>query len=236
MKTVMASVKSLQKLTDIKDKQTLDNYLSENPETDYDIIFEHISEKANSTLKKDFSTKWQHLAELLVYSAKKYGPVKTYENTRNSLYQWNHVSIIAALHKGIMECNMMPTITNIASETGLSRTSVHKHLKDVRDLGNDSEVRLQLGMMAEQAITRLYKIGMEDSNPTALKYFIQFADPTLMKSAINNYIQINNIRLSQEDIQSLPKSTIATIETLVKKSRSPALFQSVEDNLENCQQ
>lgn len=112
----------------------------------------------------------------------------------------------------------MPTITNIANETGLSRTSVYKHLTDIKTQGLESDVRLQQSELEEQAITRLYKIGMNDCNPTALKCFIQFADPSTRVRTVNNYIQINNIRLTQEDIKSLPESTIATIESLVKKT------------------
>lgn len=123
----------------------------------------------------------------------------------------------------------MPTITNIANETGLSRTSVYKHLTDIKTQGLESDVRLQQSALVEQGISRLYKIGMNDCNPTVLKYFIQFADPSTRVRTVNNYIQINNIRLTQEDIKSLPESTIATIESLVKKTRGPALFQSVDD-------
>ena len=63
----------------------------------------------------------------------------------------------------------MLTITNIASETELSRTTVNKHLNDLKENSFDSEIRMQRKALIEQAITTLYKIGVRDSNPTALK-------------------------------------------------------------------
>ncbi len=110
----------------------------------------------------------------------------------------------------------MPTITNIASETGLSRTSVYKHLTDIKTQGLESDVRIQQSALVEQAISRLYKIGMNDHNPTALKYFIQFAEPSTRVKTINNYIQINNVKITQGDIKILPDNIKEKLEDLLK--------------------
>lgn len=209
--------KGLQKLTDIKDAKSLDAYMASADCKGYDEVFGHISGMANELSKagKFPSKEWRNWSELLVLASQKYGTPKNHENVKRSLYQYNHSSILVVMHRGILENNIMPTITNIASETELSRTTVHKHLNDLKENGFDSEIRMQQKALVEQAITTLYKIGIRDSNPTALKYFIQFADPGLTKNAINNYIQINSIRLTQEDIKDLPQATLGAIEKII---------------------
>jgi len=208
---------SLHKLTDIKDAKSLDAYMATADCKGYDEVFGHISGMANelSKIGKFPSKEWRNWSELLVLASKKYGTPQNHENVKRSLYQFNHSSILAVMHRGILENNIMPTITNIASETELSRTTVHKHLNDLKENGFDSEIRIQQMALVEQAITALYKIGVRDSNPTALKYFIQFADPGLTKNAINNYIQINNIRLTQEDLKILPTKLLSEIESII---------------------
>jgi biotin operon repressor len=211
----MAKV-SLQKFTQIKDEESLDLYMKENPGTEFKELFQYLTSKVNGIYKMaSRDREWQKAAELLVYFTKIYGSSEEYENTRNSLYQWNHLAIIQALHKGVLTHNAMPTITNIAEETGLSRTSVHKHLKDIKEQGLESDVRMQQMALTEQAISTLYKIGMQDRNPTALKLFIQFSDPSTRVRTVNNYVQINNLRLSQEDVEALPSDVVETIESIL---------------------
>jgi predicted ATP-grasp superfamily ATP-dependent carboligase len=67
----------------------------------------------------------------------------------------------------------------------------------------------------ENAISKLYKIGMEDRNPTALKQFIQFADPSAKAKTINNFVQINNVKITQEKIQELPYKVKNELETIL---------------------
>lgn len=209
---------SLHKLTDIKNVKSLDAYMASADCKGYDEVFGYITGMANKLAKagKFPSKEWRIWSELLVLASQKYGTLENHENVKRSLYQFNHSSILVVMHRGILENNIMPTITNIASETELSRTTVHKHLNDLKENGFDSEIRIQQKALVEQAITTLYKIGIRDSNPTALKYFIQFAEPSTRVKTINNYIQINNVKITQGDIKILPDNIKEKLEDLLK--------------------
>ena len=61
-------------------------------------------------------------------------------------------------------------------------------------------------------------LGVQDNNATALKIFIELVNKESYKAnTINNFIQINNLRLGNEDFQKLPKETLDKIEELISK-------------------
>jgi hypothetical protein len=74
--------------------------------------------------------------------------------------------------------------------------------------------------MSTNALQKLYLIGVQDNNPTALKHFIQLSGlvSTNKTMQVNNYIQINNLKLSNEDIRKLPQEDILQIEKIVSKT------------------
>lgn len=72
--------------------------------------------------------------------------------------------------------------------------------------------------MANQALTTLYLIGIEERSTSALKAFIELSGATnKTTNTINNYIQINNLKLSKEDFNQLPPETLTEIERLISK-------------------
>ncbi len=49
---------------------------------------------------------------------------------KNTIWERNHYTIRLGILKYVEECGMMPTVGKIAEISKLSRTTVHKHLKD----------------------------------------------------------------------------------------------------------
>ena len=73
--------------------------------------------------------------------------------------------------------------------------------------------------MTIKALEKLYLIGIEDNNPTALKHFIKLSGITANNTIqVNNFIQINNLKISNEDIKKLPFEDVLEIENIVSKT------------------
>lgn len=74
--------------------------------------------------------------------------------------------------------------------------------------------------MIPKALEKLYMIGVMDNNASALKQFIELSGYKSNKNEtnINNYIQINNLKLSREEFDNLPKETILEVEELISKN------------------
>lgn len=208
-------IESLQKFTTITDKSTLERYTDENPGFDKEELLTYLSNYPNNPEIKSFSKEWQRRAKLLICYTEMYYSPEIHENYRNTLYSFNHAAIVEKMHEGIMKHGVMPTVMNLAQEVGLSRVTVYKHLNDIKENKYLTETRLQQSVLVENAISKLYKIGMEDKNPTALKHFIQFADPLTKAKTINNYIQVNNVKITQEKIQKLPYEVKKELESIL---------------------
>jgi len=73
-------------------------------------------------------------------------------------------------------------------------------------------------IMTNSALSKLYLIGVQDNNASALKHFIQLSVGVNRTRNVNNYIQINNLKISNEDFNNLTKETIIEIEAIVPKS------------------
>jgi len=79
-------------------------------------------------------------------------------------------------------------MSTIQEETGLSRTTIHNHLKDGLLSKDNSLVKGKLEYMVSQALAQLYLIGVEDSNANALKAFIELSGAVnkVSSNTVNN--------------------------------------------------
>lgn len=207
--------KVLQKFTHIVDENSLDEHMIVN--LDPQPVLAYLINLVNKIDINTASIEWQSKAELLVYCAEKYGTKEQHKGFRNLLYNHNHIIIMAAIHNSIISNKIFPSITNVASCTGLSRTTIYNHLKDENKNSLETESRKLQRMLVGQAINKLYEIGMSDRNPAALREFLKFTMPT-NTTTVNNYIQINNLRITKEELEQLPKGAIYEIEQIISKS------------------
>jgi len=141
---------------------------------------------------------------------------------KNRLWMINHVMIKNSLHRLLNEFNRTPSTIEIAKDTELSRQTVHKHLKefDTNEL-YDEEIR-KYEIMLPDLLGHLYMFGTNGWKPDirALRLFFDIIKHTQTKTnqetnIQNNYIQINNIRLDQQTVQSLPKDSLNEIEKII---------------------
>lgn len=217
----MAKEKKLQKVTDFKKiitKNQLLEFLDGNPQ-EYDDLFRYQFNKyLDSVEARDGQDDvfYEMVVEMLKYKKNEEGE----EYFRNQTYENNHYSITNAIHNSIIENRCFPTITLIARDTGLSRQTIYRHLNNGLKDKYNSLVMGKMEYMASHALSKLYLIGVRDNNAAALKNFIELSGAISKQPAanINNYIQINNLRISKDEFDQLPKSTIIQIEKLISEN------------------
>ncbi|PKV66257.1 hypothetical protein ATE90_2720 [Polaribacter sp. Hel1_33_96] len=214
----MSKTKSLQKLTDYENLNSvseLKEYLTLNPENKYEVdknLRLRVEQAYNDKESNEFD-----LIEMLLYITDD-EDIKA--DIRNTTYETNHSIITSYIHNYVIEFRQFPTMSTIANNIKLSRQTVYNHFNNGLITTNNRLVKGRNEAMIFKALEKLYLIGIEDNNPTALKHFIQLSGLTANNNAmqVNNYIQINNLKISNDDIQKLPFEDILQIENIVSKT------------------
>lgn len=213
--------KSLQKLTEIEklDSPTeVREYLEANPNECSKVIA-----NLESRMTKSYKEKLGNENDVLMMAMECYkfrGQEELGEKVRNVTFEINHSLISQCMHNYILENRTFPTTQFITSHTGLSRTTVYKHFKDGLHHDFSKLVKGKLEYMATSALYTLFYIGVDERNASALKTFIELSGAINKRQSttVNNYIQINNLKLSTEEFNRLPKETILEVEEIISKS------------------
>lgn len=153
---------------------------------------------------------------------KKIEPI-TSNTTKNQLWEYNHNQITWAISTLMQEYGRMPTKTEIATKTELSRQTVHKHLKEYATHPQFLGQMEQFRFMTSKVLAKVFQFAVNGDTAAAKLYFNvmgfmnngQTPNNTLIQNQ-NNYIQINGTVLSQETIKHLNPEQLNTIETILK--------------------
>ena len=213
--------KSLQKFTDIEKLNTVKDirgFVKNNPERANEVI-EKLQELLNESYNEKLGLEHE-VVELVVKCFTLMNQERQVKFIRNATYEANHIIIGSCIHNYICNNRNFPSIMTIKEETGLSRRTIYNHIKNGFSDNLNSLVKGKIEYMIPKALEKLYLIGVEDNNATALKHFIELSGFTSYKNRtnINNYIQINNIKLSREEFNQLPNETILEIEQIISNS------------------
>ena len=215
----MKAKKGLQKFTETETK--INKILSLEQITPKDL--EPLSEKESTRLMEILTERFNKLkgTERDKFY-KKIEPI-TGDTTKNQLWEYNHNQITWAISTLMQEYGRMPTKTEIATKTELSRQTVHKHLKEYTNhpqyLGQIEQFRF----MTSKVLAKVFQFAVNGDTGAAKLYFNvmgfmnngQAPNNTLIQNQ-NNYIQINGTVLSQETIKHLNPEQLNTIETILK--------------------
>ncbi len=213
----MREEKSLQKFTEIEDLKTVEQtkeYLEKYPER-YPEAFDSIAKRLSNSYVNNLGK--EHLfTNMLIATITN---EKKIEDIRNTTYEANNSKITSFIHNYVLKNRSFPTQFEIIEATKLSRQTIYNHLKDGINTKHNKLIKGANEIMSLSALSNLYLIGIEDRNASALKHFIQLSGIVSNTTTnVNNYIQINNLKISNEDFNKLPKETIIEIETIVSKS------------------
>ena len=153
---------------------------------------------------------------------KKIEPIMS-DTSKNHIWEYNQNQITSAISVLMQECGRMPSKTEIAKRTELSRQTIHKHLKEYTDhplyLGQIEQFRF----MTSKVLAKVFEFAVNGDIGAAKLYFNimgftnngQNPNNTLIQNQ-NNYIQINGTVLSQDTIKHLNPEQLNTIETILK--------------------
>ncbi len=142
--------------------------------------------------------------------------------TKNQLWENNHNEITNAITSFIQDYGRMPSKNEIASNTNLSRQTIHKHFKEYLNhplyVGQVEQFRF----MTSKLLAKVFQFALKGDTAAAKLYLTaigsingQHANNTLIQNQ-NNYIQINGMVLSQETIKLLTAEQLNIIESILK--------------------
>jgi len=114
----------------------------------------------------------------------------------------------------------MPTKAVIARETGLSRATVIKHVKEYKAHPEYLAAMQQFKLMAPNVLASVFKSAINGDTKAARLYFEMVGaaskpQPGTVVTEQNNYIQVNNTILSQENLSALTTEQLNQIEHII---------------------
>jgi len=143
------------------------------------------------------------------------------KDSKNQIWEGNHISIGATISNLIQEYRRLPSKTEIANETGLSRTTVHKHLNEYANNPFYLDLIEQHKFMASNLLSKVYLYAANGDMSAAKLYFkmLGYSDNGQLTNNTfnqNNFIQINNTVLNEDTIKSLNTDQLNAIENILK--------------------
>ena len=142
-------------------------------------------------------------------------------NSRNEIWERNHYCILNVISWQTIQHKQIPTIKEIVEETGLSRVTVLKHLKEYYDSDTFKEKQNAFKFLREKLMAKIYSFAY-DGNMRAAKIFMDVtSDKPLLsiQNQQNNYIQINGLVITQEQIKSLPADKLQKIQEMIDEKK-----------------
>ncbi|MDF2434479.1 MAG: hypothetical protein JWP44_4110 [Mucilaginibacter sp.] len=141
-------------------------------------------------------------------------------STNDQIWEHNHFIIGRAITKLISQYGAMPPKYVIAEETGLSRQTVARHLAAYKTHPEYMAEMEQFKFMATKILAGVFKLASNGDIKAARLYFemvgaVNKQRPNTVVNEQNNYIQINNTILSQENLKNLSTEQLNQIEHII---------------------
>lgn len=142
---------------------------------------------------------------------------------RLQVWEGHHTLIQKAIEDYVKIYGILPNTTQIARKTGLSRQTVAKHLKDLKDSNTYAMHLSKTKMLASNVIAKVFQIAMK-GDLKACRMFLTIAGVLSHETNIteqNNYIQINETLINEETIRKLSQEQLKAIEAIIKTAIEP---------------
>ena len=213
----------LQKFTDfeaLKTKEDFIQLLEEAPQ-EFDNVAQWVIKRLNEELNSGdpgsaqvdkYYNRFERLVEVK--------DPESLPEIRRDRWRVNQRKIEAKLHNFLFDEHRLPTNEELSSKTGLSRVTINKHLKEGAGASIFKEDMEVYRLLTSKAITKLYRIGIENNDVKALKVFLDYfkdSSPTPTIRTQNNYIQVNETRIDELTVNLLPDEARLQIETIIKQ-------------------
>lgn len=141
--------------------------------------------------------------------------------TKNQLWENNHNRITNAISFLIQDLGRNPSKVELASKTGLSRPTIDKHLKEYANNPLYIQEMEQFKFMTAKVLSRVFTFAV-NGDIRACKLFLEMAgnlnglNNSTTINTQNNFIQINGLTISQQQIQQLSADKIGQLQDLLK--------------------
>jgi hypothetical protein len=143
---------------------------------------------------------------------------------KNQVWEENHLKITGAISNLMAKNGVMPSRTQIAKETELSRTTVNNHLKEYSSHPLFLEQAEQFRFMSSRVLAKVFDYAINNGDVKAAKLFLTAIGGTEGNTTIknqNNYIQINGMVINQETVKLLTHEQLSNIESILKAALPP---------------
>lgn len=149
---------------------------------------------------------------------------------KNELWENNHINIMWGITHLIKEHGRMPSKSEIAYKTGISRQTIYKHLKDYKNNPYYTEFQQQFNIMSSKVMTTVFQYAINGDMRAAKLYLETIGalkntssgynngninNNTLIQNQ-NNFIQIGAAILNQDIIKQMSPEQVNTIEGILK--------------------
>lgn len=222
----MTSEKSLQKITDYSSLRTLEQFqelFDKDPAEHKKCLvwlYSELNKVLNTEKPKDTITidRYFNLCEKAISVDGYFMPNKEEANKKefkNQRWNANEFLIVKTLNSFTKDNLRTPTVLEIANETGLSRTTVHKHLLESDYTATHKrESKEVLIKLREKALGFIYAIGVRNNDVKALTKYIELTTEKEPKN-VKNYIQVNNTKIDNHFLENLPPDAQKQIEEII---------------------
>lgn len=217
--------KSLQTITDFSKVDTLEQFqriFDDDPAKHKECLQwlqVQLNEALNSPKPTSDIDKFFDLSEMALSVNGYNRQIEKVENFKNQRWTANEQLIVRQLHNFTRDNLRTPTALEIAQATGLSRTTVHKHLLESDyTTANKQQSKEVLSKLREKALAMIYSIGMQNNDVKALTRYVELTTEKEPKN-VKNYIQINNTKIDNLIIENLPPEAQRQIEQIILLNR-----------------
>lgn len=142
------------------------------------------------------------------------------EESKREIWERNHAVIMRAMDALTRQRGRIPSPTEIAKETGLSRQTIYAHLKHYQHSEDFKEKQKSITVLRERMLVTIYEKGI-DGDMRAAKIFMEATEPKNsqlrpnIKNQQNNLIQINGVTITQEQLATLPTDKQQVLQELL---------------------
>lgn len=139
------------------------------------------------------------------------------QDERTIQFQRNQNTLKRALIGYIAAHGTLPSTTTLAKITGLSRPTIQNHLKeDVLNVFFKQEL-LKVQLLSTDLLVKLYQMA-QDGDLRAIKmlFDIILSGQKVQVNTQNNFIQINNLRVQNNNFEKLSPKAKVKIEKIIR--------------------
>jgi hypothetical protein len=140
------------------------------------------------------------------------------DETKYSIWNSNHIKILWAIHEQTNKYNRFPTRQELSDATGISRTTIGKHLKQYYGSQQYHERQEEFSLMREKVLAKAFNLSML-GDTKAMRVFLEATSQLKPLSQIrnqqNNIIQINGVTITEDQLSELPPDKQVLIQEML---------------------